>query len=445
MEKKTVSISLGTVIRECSKEPNLSLDHSTYFSLKNRENVHEVFKYKKFNDDFASQLDCFNDGTNLIGMIRPSYSEFINKVTRLLNLRLKGKVADDEELTKKLLERVERLKSVTSEYELEIEFPLLCNDLRAGRRYYHDLQRLKKNEGITKEKFADGEHYYYGCAMKKGLHNFVITQAELYTRFITRRKEFQEKLQQTSYNGYIAKNFDLDKFYMVVINEYLVKAEGSKNKEEIEYYINLVDKYLESSRKKDFSIRTDAGLKVDLESIKKRLKNLKRIVSDNNSQVEWILIPEGRDFTRAQREKKEESTTIMNYEEVEKLRQRGERKRAFYESTPYLVKAIGLRKYNGYIAYIYENGEVVLDREYQENAPSTAMGDAIYHLSVSDFETLSKFDKQILMKHPRVGRMNHTNTWEERVSRIIEREATEEEKVESKKLVKRLQDKNESI
>ena len=73
------------------------------------------------------------------------------------------------------------------------------------------------------------------------------------------------------------------------------------------------------------------------------------------------------------------------------------------------------------------------------------MGDAIYHLSVSDFETLSKFDKQILMKHPRVGRMNHTNTWEERVSRIIEREATEEEKVESKKLVKRLQDKNESI
>ena len=106
MEKKTVSISLGTVIRECSKEPNLSLDHSTYFSLKNRENVHEVFKYKKFNDDFASQLDCFNDGTNLIGMIRPSYGEFINKVTRLLNLRLRGKVADDDELTKRTPQEV---------------------------------------------------------------------------------------------------------------------------------------------------------------------------------------------------------------------------------------------------------------------------------------------------------------------------------------------------
>jgi len=49
------------------------------------------------------------------------------------------------------------------------------------------------------------------------------------------------------------------------------------------------------------------------------------------------------------------------------------------------------------------------------------------------------------MKHPRVGRMNHTNTWEARVSKLIEREATEEQKEESKKLVKRLQDKNESI
>ena len=49
------------------------------------------------------------------------------------------------------------------------------------------------------------------------------------------------------------------------------------------------------------------------------------------------------------------------------------------------------------------------------------------------------------MKHPRVGRLNHTSTWEKRVSQIIYREATPEEKVESHQLVKRLQQKNETI
>ena len=445
MEKKTVSISLGTLIRECSLNPNLAMDYFYYFALKNRENIHEIFKYKKFNDDFVSQLDCFNDGQNIIGMIRPSYDEFLEKLLRLLNVPNKGQIKDDDELTKRLMSQVEKLKQVSSYQELMLEFPLIYKDLIDGRKYYNDLQKLRSQEGYSEDEYASGEHYYYSCALKKSLPNFIETQAKLYTRFVTQRKELKEKQQKMSFNGFIAKNFDLDKVYMVVIHEYLVKAEGSKDKEEIKKYIELIEKYLSSPRKKDFSITTDSGMKVDLENIKKRLHNLKRLVSDNSSVVDWILIPEGRDYTRVKQEAKETKVTLMNQEEIERLRQKGERKRAFYEATPYLGKAIGLRKYHGYIAYIYENGEVVLDREYVEISPSTAQGDAIYNLKVADFETLSRYDKQVLMKHPRVGRMNHTNTWEERVSKIIYREATAEEKQESKQLIKRLKEKNESI
>lgn len=444
MEEKTVSLSLGTLIRECSKNPNLSQEHFYYFASQNRENIHEIFKYKKFNDDFVSQLDCFNDGSYLVGMIRPSYDEFLTKLVRLLNLPIQGKIKDDDTLTKQLLQKVERLKQVTSEQELEIEFPLLYRDLINGRRYYNDLQKIRRQENYSEEEYASGEHYYYGCAMKKSLPNFIKTQSELYRRFVTQRNELKEKQKTKSFNGYLSKHFDLEKLYMYVMHEYLVKAEGSKDKEEIKKYISLVDKYVSSTRNKNFSITLDSGLKVDFDNILKRLNNLKRLVSENSSQVEWILIPEGRVLSRVKKEEKDPKTTLMNYEEIERLRQKGERKRAFYETTPYLVKALGLRKYHGYIAYIYENGEVILDREYNENAPSTAMGDAIYNLKVADFETLSKYDKQILMKHPRVGRMNHTSTWESRVSKIIEREGTEEEKEESKQLVKRLKQKNES-
>ena len=445
MEEKTVSLSLGTILRECSNDPNLSIDHFYHFALVNRENLHQVFKYRKFNDDFVDKVDCFNDGNHLIGMIRPSYEEFLQKLMILLNVPVRGKIIDDENLTNQLMQKVERLKEVTSELELEIEFPMLYRDLIAGRRYYHDLQVLRQQEGYNEEQYASGEHYFYSCALKKSLPNFITTQAELYRRFVTQRKELQAKQKETSFNGYLSKYFNLDKLYLYVIHEYLVKAEGCTNKEEIKKYIELVDRYLASSRRKDVTITTDVGMKIDIENIKNRLSNLKRLINDNSSQVDWILIPEGRDLSRVRKEPEQaEKITLMNLEEIERLRQKGERKRTFYESTPYLVKAIGLRKYHGYIAYIYENGEVILDREYNQDRPTTAIGDAIYNLKVADFETLSKYDKQVLRKHPRVGIMNHTPTWEQRVKKIIDREATREEQYESKQLVKRLRERNES-
>ncbi len=443
MEEKTVSLSLGTILRECSKDPNLSLDHFYYFSLQNRENIHQIFKYKKFNEDFVGQLDCFNNGEYLIGMIRPSYDEFLNKLLLFLNIPHRGKIEDNDALTEQMMHQVERLKQVTSEQELEIEFPIIYKDLIAGRRYISDLQKMKQQEGYDEEHVASGEHYYYGCAMKKSLPNFIATQSELYRRFVTKRKELKELQNTKSFNGYLAKHFDLDKLYMYVMHEYLVKAESTKDKDEIKKYIALIEQYMTSSRKKDVSLTTDSGIKVDYEMIQKRLKNLKRVVDDNSSMVDWIIIPEGRDYSRVKREEHEPKTLLMDVEEMERLHQKGIRKNTFYETTPYVIKALGLRKYHGYIAYVYENGEVILDREYAPETPKTAIGDAIYNLKVADFETLSKYDKQVLMKHPRVGRMNHTSTWEKRVSKVIYRKATEEEKEETKQLVKRLREKQE--
>ena len=128
----------------------------------------------------------------------------------------------------------------------------------------------------------------------------------------------------------------------------------------------------------------------------------------------------------------------MNYKEIEQLQEVGRDKNNFYESTNYIAKVVGLGKYNGYVGYIYENGEVILDMEYDDDRPRTAKGNAIYNLNVVDFETLSKLDKQKLIKHPRVKRFCHVGNWKETVSDIIERPALEEEVYNSHLLVKRL-------
>ena len=119
------------------------------------------------------------------------------------------------------------------------------------------------------------------------------------------------------------------------------------------------------------SIITDENIRVDISSILIRLENLKKRIRDNSNLVEWILIPEGRDYRRVKKNEKpsEDKTFIFNYEEIQRLRQLGEKKKTFYEGTPYVAKAVGLRKYRGYIAYIYANGKVILDREYNDDNP----------------------------------------------------------------------------
>lgn len=438
--EKTVSLSLETLLRECSLNHNLDWDHLAHFSLVNRENIHQAFKYRKFNEDFTSRLACYNDGTYIIGTISPSYDEFLDKLLTILNIKHNGKIEDNDELTKKMQKRLEVLRNIETEGDLLLEFPLLFKDLNDGRKYYRDLQKLRKQEKISDDRYVSGEHYYYSCALKRSLKNFIDTQSVMYERYINDRKELKRLQESTSYNSYIRKNFDIDKLYMYTMHEYLRACESSQNRAEIKKYIGLIERYLASNCDKSCSITTDEGIKIDINNIKARLNNIKRVIAVDSSVVNWVLIPEGKTYKKA---KQHGTRTIsINQEELQQLKSLGERKTAFYESTPYVAKAIGLKRYKGYVAYIYENGEVILDREYDHIHPKQMKDNAIYNIKIEDFETLTKLDKQILVRISRVGRIYHRRNWCDKVKKIIERPATEQEKEKTKQLVKRLKEKS---
>ena len=119
--------------------------------------------------------------------------------------------------------------------------------------------KILKNT-LALEELAIKEHYYYSCGMRQSLENFVKTQSEVYRRFIDRRHELKAKQEKTSYNGYIIKNFDMNKVYMDTMHEYLKICEGSNNKELIKFYIGLIERYLESDKDKSVSITTDENI-----------------------------------------------------------------------------------------------------------------------------------------------------------------------------------------
>ena len=106
------------------------------------------------------------------------------------------------------------------------------------------------------------------------------------------------------------------------------------------------------------------------------------------------------------------------------------------------MKLLGVLKYRGYAAYVYQNGKVMLDREYNENAISSASGNASFLVPAKDFIELSKKDKQELRNNPNVIVFNHNATWEQRVLEYLEKEGSPEEQEESKQLIKKLKEGN---
>ncbi len=433
-------------LNEVCALPDRKWSTQTHFNLTNRENVHEIFRYQKFQDDFVDNILCINDGKEFIGSFKPSYEEFLKSVIKALNLKLPNGYSDNEELTDKLVERIKLLRTIPDEAWLYNEFPLLYKDLKEGRKYMKEIEEYKNNP-IYSSLAQEEEHYFYSCGLRaggirKGFDGFVPKQADVYLRFVDRRKGYKELIEKQDFNNFIKDNYDQDKLAMYLAHKYLLDAEKSPSKIRIlNKYNKLLEKYISSNYDKTVSIKVN-NERIDYNNIIDRFNNLKNRIKKIDAEVPWKLIPEGK---RAKYVKAglDPMKHYITEEELNELRRAGEVKEEFYNKNKPLLKAYGTLKYEGYVAYIYENGEVLLDTVYNENEPLKAKGNAMYHMKAIYFDIVSGLDKQVLKRHPQVGTMNHTTSWPKRAQKLIDKKGTEEDKNQAKQLVKRIIEQNE--
>lgn len=451
MSEVKTTISLSILINQCANTKQndkylRDINHAT------GEIIHDIFKYHKFNYGFSRYLE-FKSIEGNIGFIRPSYKEFLNSICLFLNLPQDIKIEDTDKLTDALNLRIAKLKEITNERELKEEFPQLYYDLREGRKYMSFLDTYKLAHGED-EFYKESKHYYYGSALKQNLNRFITTQVELYRRFVNKRQEYKRKIEDINYNDYIMKYFDKDKVAFYAAYSYLQSSKQVNDDEKMEYY-RVVENYLKSNYDKSVSLvikqkeidikelirdyiktrydkdinTTDINSYEDLQNILKQAQE---------EYVGWVIIPGGKDLSKV---KASSSSRYRQLElpeiELERLRTIGQGKNAFYEETNYLAKIVGLMKYKGYVAYIYPNGQILVDREYIEKSPKSATGFAIYNLRVEDFELLSKLDKLKLMHHPKVKRIVHSGNWQDKATSIIEQKGTENDLKKAKKLIRK--------
>ena len=450
----TAQIPLYLLVECCAKDDRREKYYRDIYHANNRL-IHEIFKYQKFNYDFASTLRCTNSSDEIIGFIGPSYEDFIDSVCIFLGVKRNG-TEDNEELTKKLNERIALLRTITEKRDLKREFPYIYNDYIEGKKFFNQIQEIKEDSS-KEDIYKELSHYYYSCALKKGFPNFIETQVELYTRFVNQRQEYKELIEQRNYNDYLMKYFDKDKVALLAAYQFIEQSKNTDDEEEKRKCLKVVEKYLKSSydkkkvlRHSDYQIdifllvknylQEKYNKEIDLSKIKSIEQLLQLVETMKEDRVDWIIIPSGTDLSRVgTTSSKSYRQLVLPEVELERLRKVGKQKNEYYESTNYLAKVLGLMKYRGYVAYIYPNGEILIDREYIEDTPRSATGCAIYNLRVEDFETLSKLDKTHLMHNKKVKRIIHSGDWKKKTNDIISRKGSQEELDKAKLLIRRLQ------
>ncbi len=434
-----INLSMKTLIRECSlhKVPNEVLA-KIYATIVHDQHISPAFKYHRFEYDFADYITLYNNGENVLGSFHPCYDEFLVHTLRSLEIDSQN-IVDDDELTEKMKKQIEKLSRISSERQLKEEFPILYYDLTHGRGHIEEFKKIDRSTPEGAKKYDEESHFYYSCGLRYSLKEFIPAQCKLYTRFTNNRHIYRNTIEKKTYNRFMQYHFDMNKIAIYTVSEYLKICEQSDNKETILKYFSLIKKYKESNYDKNAYIKGDNGELISWNTLRGRIEKIEKKLSAETLTVNWVVLPPGYKQVRQEGDSKPKET-LLNHEEITRLRKIGQSKNDFYENSPYYAKVLGLLKYKGYIAYVYPNGEVLLDREYDENAVSSATGNAIYCFKAKDFKELSGHTKTFLQNDKRVTRIRHIPNWKTKATEIINREITEESKEEVKKLIKELKE-----
>ena len=435
-----INISIYRLIEGCSLGVKTDMELISDFRRLNRENVHEVFGYRKFNDDFSEHVTVYNDDNSVIGIIKPSYKDFIISISRALGIKsLKG-LKDDREFTRLLNDRVKLLESIKTVKELKKNFPRICNDYGRGIEFLDQIIYVEENEKLSdleKKGLEEDKKYYYRCALRRKIEDFTKYQSILYDRLVNRRFDYKKKIEGLSYNTYLRKYYNIDKIAMLVVSDTLSMCEIARETDEIRKYLPTIEKYIDSDYNKNVRV-TIGNQTITYDSIVERFNKIKERLG-NFEKVDWELIPEPPAVIKANKQY-DLYKNIISSKKLTELRQKGLEKEKFYEESNYLLKVIGTNEH-GYAGYIYDNGQVVVDYQFDYKNPVESTGNAAYIMDSINFEWFSRLDKETLRTNPKVTRVIHSKHWKKKIEDIINKEGTEEEQEAAKELVKRLKEK----
>lgn len=267
------------------------------------------------------------------------------------------------------------------------------------------------------------------------IENYVIEKVQILSKVIVNMKSIIDVFLKPLSMKEFADCFDKDKFYLVygeclnrISKEYVEKYGGVHNSfifcyhladyiEELKkenshfvYRTTVFDREKECFKKysteeflneyeqitfsaPNFRVRTFLDEEVDLD----RLQNhdyvsllLQQIEVFSSLKADWDFIAPGTKMhfedthSNVERKKYKNTDKEMQYRNIRRCK-------LFLESSNYLFRIVGKNLFDGYIGYIYPNGNVIFEKFYRNfTTCEIALGNATYQMRFDNFLELSR-------------------------------------------------------
>lgn len=457
----TVPINIDTLVKECASDSELFYEEMKQVRNWFTSGVVDIMGYAKSQHGFFGYLATRCTYKNSRNDMYVSPDKFLWKLKEILGVKNPSMDFNDLDLRQQLRDRVAVLRDIKTPEELENEFPLIYEDYKLSIRGYGELCR------IDDEVEATGDMDLREMSRKKwktfksyGLHSkfdyFIAKQVTAYRNYVERRTFIEGMCYRNPLDLNNFKGLDKDKFELYLADKYLSIAFSTNNMDIKQKCVYYVATYIREVKISDLSIKNDEGVEVTFRKLVNRYKKLLRenqvlkpiderrsrfegynikhvanhLIKYYGSSVSWTIVPNGEEDDDELKQKIAENlNSHYRHLPLEERRKRilekynmYERKVSFFEGTGYILKIYGMSQFDGYVAFVYPNGEILLERffsDYSQCMPAT--GEAIYNLNIYNFEELSKFSKLQLIRDKACKRILHGETFEKQAQAIIDR------------------------
>lgn len=170
------------------------------------------------------------------------------------------------------------------------------------------------------------------------------------------------------------------------------------------------------------NVLTDYKQTLDEEEKKRRIEEFKKEIL-----LEWEIIPESISKGYGSVRGISIPRTAQEKYDAELRKQRVlDDKIEVLENSNYLAKLKGVDKFQGYVAFVYPNGLVLLDKFYKKTryGLEPVDGEALYVMTIDKFKEFSQYSKSELRDikriDPDLNTINHTKNFVKRVRAILD-------------------------
>ena len=469
-----IEISIDTLIHYCASDEENLKNEFTLLRQLFKDAIINTNNYTKANEDFLTHLRTRTNYKNAQTNLFISPTNYIKRLKQILGISNQSIDFNDLQLRQEMINKVEELKKISTPEELKQKFPEIYKDYLLSLEAYPKIKRYEEKHRGTKdpkvtETLERQKKLYNLYALDTRFHSFIEKQSLMYRNHVIRRQFIEGYTNEHLIDLRMFTGLDKEKFELYLADKYITIAQTTtddKAKQECIYFLST---YIRETKFNQISIKNDNGEVITFRKIllryKKILRNnpiLKPIDEDRShfegyhwkhvenhvkkyfiNGVNWQIVPPGDgsdDLDERVVEALNRSYSHLSIEEKEKrIKARYaiyDRKIKFFEGTGYLYRIYGIHEFNGYIAFVYPNGEVLMEKFFDDYANCIpTQNEAIYNVKAIDFETLSKFKKTVLIKDARCKRIIHKGDWEEKGQEIVDRPTTPETQEQVKQLI----------